>query len=79
LDGDVAAGLAMGGIVGLRRVVTWQWWWVASLSGGESTSTPWLGPSVGVDQGPDDGDGGRALVVVVVVVVMGRKVSVTNV
>ena len=76
MDGDVAAGLAMGGIVGLRRVVTWQWWWVALLSGGESTSTPWLGPSVGVDQGPDDGDRGRALVVVVVVV-MGRKVSVT--
>ena len=74
----MAAGLAMGGVVGLHRVVTWRWWWVVSLSGGESTSTPWLGPSMGVDQGPDDGDGGRALVVVVVVV-MGRKVSVTNV
>jgi len=35
--------------------------------------------SVGIDQGPNDGDGGHALVVVVVVVVMGRKVSVTNV
>jgi len=78
LDGDVAAELAMGGVVGLRRVVMWRWWWVASLSGGESTSTPWLGPSVGVDQGPDNGDRGRALVVVVVVV-MGRKVTVTNV
>jgi len=78
LDGDVVAGLAMGGVVGLRHVVTWWWWWVALLSSSESTSTPWLSPSVGVDQGPDDGDGGHALVVVVVVV-MGRKVGVTNV
>ena len=70
LGGDVAVWLAMGGVVGLRRVVTWRWWWVASLSGGESTSTPWLGPSMGIDQGPDDGDGGHALVVVVV---MGRR------
>jgi len=74
----VAAGLAMGSVIGLCRVVTWQWWWVASLSSGESTSTPWLGPSVGIDQGPNDSDGGHALVVVVVVV-MGRKVGVTNV
>ena len=51
---------------------------MASLSGGESTSMPWLGPSMGIDQGPDDGDRGHALVVVVVVV-MGRKVGVTNV
>ena len=78
MDDDVTAGLAMGSVIGLRCVVTWRWWWMASLSGGESMSTPWLGPSVGIDQGPDDGDGGRALVVVVVVV-MGRKVSVTNV
>ena len=66
----MVAGLAMGGIIGLHRVVTWQWWWVASLSGGELMSMPWLGPSVGVDQGPDNSDGGHMLVVVVV---MGRK------
>ena len=54
-------------------MVTWQWWWVVSLSSGELMSMPWLGPSVGVDQGPDNGDGGHMLVVVVVVVVMGRK------
>ena len=48
---------------------------MASLSGGELTSMPWLGPSMGIDQGPNDGDGG----VVVVVVVMGRKLIVTNV
>jgi len=53
----VVAGLAMGGVVGLRRVVTWWWWRVASLSGGELTSTPWLGPSVGIDQGPRIGGG----------------------
>ena len=78
MDGDVAAGLAMGGIIGLRHVVMWRWWWVVSLSGGELMSMPWLGPSVGVDQGPNDSDGGCALVVVVVVV-MGRKVGVTYV
>jgi len=60
-------------IIGLHHVVTWQWWWVVSLSSGELMSMPWLGPSVGVDQGPDNGDGGHMLVVVVVVVVMGRK------
>ena len=48
------------------------------MSSSESTSMPWLGPSVGIDQGPNDGDRGCALVVVVVVV-MGRKVGVTNV
>ena len=47
--GDVAAGLAMGGIVGLHCVVMWWWWWVALLSSSESTSIPWLGPSVGID------------------------------
>jgi hypothetical protein len=77
----VVAGLALGGVVGLRCwVVTWRrfWRWVALLGGGESTRTPWLGPSMGVDQGLDGGDGGRALVMVLVVV-MGREVDVTNV
>jgi hypothetical protein len=77
----VAAGLALRRVVGLRRwVVTWRrfWRWVALLGGGESTRTPWLGPSVGVGQGLDGGDGSRALVVVVVVV-MGRELRVTNV
>jgi len=88
LGGDVAVWLEMGGIKGgcswmvtwqrgwAAHVVMWWWWWVVSLSSGESTSMPWLGPSVGIDQGPNDGDRGRVLLVVVV---MGRKVSVTNV
>ena len=61
----MVAGLAMGGVVGLHRVVMWWWWWwVASLSSSELMSMPWLGPSMDVDQGPNDGDRGHVLVVV---------------